>query len=138
KQYCVDRVVDSDTGEVIDEKSPTVVGEPISKDTAKQMVDLMASVVNGKNGTGKGYRLNDYTVAGKTGTAQIPDPDGDGYLKGDNNNAYSFVGMAPKDDPQLLMYVAVKKPKLKDGEIGSEPVSFIFKNVMENGLHYLN
>ncbi|HLR43446.1 MAG TPA: penicillin-binding protein [Pseudogracilibacillus sp.] len=136
--YIIDRVVDSDTGEVIDEKSPTVVGEPISKDTAKQMVDLMASVVNGKNGTGKGYRLNDYTVAGKTGTAQIPDPDGDGYLKGDNNNAYSFVGMAPKDDPQLLMYVAVKKPKLKDGEIGSEPVSFIFKNVMENGLHYLN
>src|SRR5699024_11817730 len=91
-----------------------------------------------KKGKKKNYNINDNNDEKKTGTDQIPDPNGDGYLKGDNNNAYSFVGMAPKDDPQLLMYVAVKKPKLKDGEIGSDPVSFIFKNVMENGLHYLN
>lgn len=136
--YVIDKVVDSETGEVIEEKSPTVVGEPISKETANQMMDLMESVVNGKNGTGKPYQLDDYTVAGKTGTAQIPNPDGDGYLQGDNNNAYSFIGMAPKDDPQLMMYVAVKQPKLKDGQAGADPVAFIFKNVMENGLHYLN
>ena len=48
--------------------------------------------------------------------------------------------MAPKDDPELLMYVSVKQPKLniEEYESGSQPVSFIFKSVMENSLHYLN
>ncbi|MEJ8778697.1 penicillin-binding transpeptidase domain-containing protein [Pseudogracilibacillus sp. ICA-222130] len=136
--YIIKKVVDSNTGEVVEENNPSVVGQPVSKETADKMMDLMASVVNSKDGTGKNYRLKDYTVAGKTGTAQIPNPDGDGYLPGKSNNMYSFVGVAPKDDPQLLMYVAVKQPKLRGDETGSEPVAFIFNNVIENGLHYLN
>src|SRR5699024_6492023 len=53
-------------------------------------------------------------------------------------NIYSFLGMAPKEDPEILMHVSVTQPKLKDGESGTAPTSFIFKNVMENGLRYLN
>src|SRR5699024_3006329 len=75
---------------------------------------------------------------GKTGTAQIPDPDEPGYLQGNHNNIYSFLGMAPKEDPEILMHVSVTQPKLKDGESGTAPTSFIFKIVMENGLRYLN
>ena len=138
KPYVIQKIVDSNTGDVIEEKEPVVVGEPISEETAAQMLDLLESVVNSKDGTGKPFRLDDYTVAGKTGTAQIPNSNGKGYLKGSHNNIFSFLGMAPKDDPQLIMHVSVKQPKLEPGQSGSEPVSFIFNNVMENGLHYMN
>lgn len=138
KPYVIQKIVDSNSGEVIEENEPVVVGEPISEETATQMLDLLEAVVNSKDGTGKPYRLDDYTVVGKTGTAQIPNSNGKGYLRGNQNNVFSFLGMAPKDDPQLLMHVSVKQPKLETGESGSKPVSFIFNNVMENGLHYMN
>lgn len=140
KPYVIKKIVDSNTGDVIKENQAEVVGEPISEKTSDQVLDLLESVVTDKNGTGKMYALDNYSVAGKTGTSQIPNPDG-GYLQGFGNNIYSFLGMAPHDDPQLIMYVAVKQPDLEkeDGyEQGSTPVSFIFKNVMENSLRYLN
>lgn len=136
--YVIKKIVDSDTGDVIEENEPKVVGEPISAKTSEQMIELLDSVVNSKEGTGKPYQLKDYSVIGKTGTAQIPNPDGSGYLSGSENNIFSFLGMAPKDDPQLIMHVSVKQPKLEPNESGSAPVSFIFNNVMENGLHYLH
>ena len=138
RPYVIKKVVDSSTGEVIEEKEPQIVGTPISEKTAEKMMDLLDSVVNEDDGTGKPYKLDNYTVMGKTGTAQIPDPDGPGYLQGNHNNIYSFLGMAPKEDPEILMHVSVTQPKLKDGESGTAPTSFIFKNVMENGLRYLN
>src|SRR5690625_2448902 len=46
--------------------------------------------------------------------------------------------MSPKDDPELIMYVSVNQPTLAEGELGSAPVSYIFKSVMENSLHYLD
>ncbi|WP_164215373.1 penicillin-binding protein [Virgibacillus sp. YIM 98842] len=138
--YVIQRVVDSSTGETLEEKKPNVVGEPISKETSEKVLKLLESVVNGENGTGKMYQLDDYTVGGKTGTAQIPNPDpGSGpYLTGRENYIFSFLGMAPMDDPKLMMYVSVKQPELDETESGSAPVSFIFNNVMENSLHYLN
>ncbi len=46
--------------------------------------------------------------------------------------------MVPADDPQLVMYVAVKKPQMSSSISGSQPVSEIFNSVMENSLKYLN
>lgn len=136
--YVIKKIVDSDTGDVLEEQSPKVAGEPISKETADQVLELLDSVVNSKHGTGKPYKLEDYTVIGKTGTAEIPNPDGSGYLGGANTNIFSFLGMSPKDDPELIMHVSVNQPNLAEGEQGSAPVSYIFKSVMENSLHYLD
>ncbi|MBR3119393.1 penicillin-binding protein [Oceanobacillus profundus] len=136
--YVIDKIVDSSTGETIEQKEPRVVGEPISEGTSQQVLELLDSVVNGENGTGKSYQLDDYTVGGKSGTAEIPNPDGPGYLTGRENYVFSFLGMAPIEDPQLMMYVSVQQPELEPTEARSAPVSFIFKNVMENSLHYLN
>ncbi|MFA1818664.1 penicillin-binding transpeptidase domain-containing protein [Virgibacillus oceani] len=138
--YVIQQIVESSTGDMLEEKHPNVVGEPISAETSDLVLKLLESVVNGENGTGKMYQLDDYTVGGKTGTAQIPNPDpgGSPYLTGRENYIFSFLGMAPMDDPQLMMYVSVKQPELEDTEAGSAPVSFIFNNVMENSLHYLN
>ena len=46
--------------------------------------------------------------------------------------------MAPKDDPKLLVYVAVQQPQLSETQTGSAPVSEIFNPVMKNSLLYLN
>lgn len=136
--YIINKIVDPKTGEVIEENSPNVVGEPITESTSKQVIELLDSVVNEEKGTGKAFRLDDFSVIGKTGTAEIPNPDAPGYLTGRNNYIFSFLGMAPKDNPELMMHVSVTQPELKPGVFGTEPVSFIFNNVMETGLHYLD
>src|SRR5690625_2918316 len=136
--YIIQKVVGADAGDVLEENKPNVVGTPISETTSAQMIELLDAVVNEEDGTGKAYQLDNYSVIGKTGTAQIPNPDGPGYLSGAENNIFSFLGMAPKDDPKILMHVSVTQPELKDGKVGSDVVSFIFNNVMENSLHYLN
>jgi len=135
--FIIKKTTDVETDEIIEEKSRTVVDQPISKDTAKKMLNLLGDVVDSDDGTGSPYKLDSYSVGGKTGTSQIPNPDG-GYLRGKENHIFSFLGMAPQDDPQLIMYVSVTKPSLEAEEAGSDPVSFIFKNVMENSLNYLN
>src|SRR5690625_2308294 len=136
--YVIKKIVDPSTNKIVEENSPKVVGEPISSQTSKEIIDLLDSVVNSEKGTGRMYQLKDYSLIGKTGTAEIPNPEGPGYLKGNGQNVYSFLGMAPKSDPELMMYVSVSQPKLSDHELGSTPVSSIFTNVMEHSLHYLN
>ncbi|MDN4492420.1 penicillin-binding protein [Ureibacillus aquaedulcis] len=138
--FVIDKIVDSSTGEVIKDEKPTVKGKPVSKETAKQVREILASTVTSEAGTAKGFAIEGYEVAGKTGTAYIPRSDGSGrYLTGNKNNyLYSFLGMAPADDPQLIVYVAVKQPKLEVTEVGSQPVSEVFTSVMQNSLKYLN
>lgn len=133
--YVIDQIVDPSTGKIIQNHKPIEKGQPVSADTAKQVREILASTLTAKYGTAKDFILNEYEVAGKTGTAQIPKASG-GYLA--NDYLYSFLGMAPVDNPQLIMYVSVKKPKLKKGENGSVPVSKVFKPVMLNSLKYLN
>ncbi len=139
KPYVVDRIVDSSTNKVINDYKPVEVGKPISEGTSKKVLDILETVVTSENGTGQVYAVDGYNVAGKTGTAQIPNPTGETpYLSGHGNNIFSFIGMAPKEDPKLIVYIAVEQPKLKEYEKGSEPVSMIFNPVMKNSLQYLN
>ncbi|MFJ7980431.1 penicillin-binding protein [Lysinibacillus xylanilyticus] len=135
--YVIDRIVDSSTGKTINKHEPVVKGQPISADTAKQVKEILASTLTAELGTATDFVLDEYEVAGKTGTAQIPLGNGN-YSWGKNEFLYSFLGMAPADDPQLIMYVSVKRPKLNGSDQGSVPVSKIFKPVMLNSLKYLN
>lgn len=140
KPYVVKKVVDSKTGKVVKENKPTVVGTPVTAETAKTVLETLEGVVHAEVGTGRAYNLEGYKVSGKTGTAQIPDPEGGGYLWGYGNNTFSFMGAVPSQDPQFIMFVSVQQPKLelKDWgyELGSDPVSYIFRKVMANTLFY--
>ncbi|KAA0548031.1 PASTA domain-containing protein [Bacillus sp. BGMRC 2118] len=139
RPYIIDQIVNPTTKEVIEDRKPEVVGTPISENTAKEVMNILGTVVSSEKGTGKPYRIEGYEVAGKTGTAQIPDPKSDKpYLSGHGNNVFSFLGMVPKDNPKLLVYIAVTKPKLTLQESGSQPVSAIFNSVVKNSLQYLN
>lgn len=137
KPYVVDKIVDPANGEVTETK-PEVSGQPLSSKNAKEVRDILETVITSKIGTGNQYyKLDGYSVAGKTGTAQIAAPGG-GYLQGRENYIFSFLGMAPKDDPKLIMFVSVEKPKLDLDENGAMPVAEIFKPVMKSSLQYLN
>ncbi|HET7522391.1 MAG TPA: penicillin-binding transpeptidase domain-containing protein [Bacillales bacterium] len=135
KPYIVEKVVNPNTGEVVLKNEPKVEGTPISAETAKKVRNLLRTVVTGKHGTGREFAIDGYAVAGKTGTAQIVGPNGT-YIEG--KYIHSFLGMAPKDDPKLVMYVAVGRPDVKYSYQGSRPVADIFTFVMKHSLQYLN
>jgi penicillin-binding protein 2B len=138
KPFVISKVVDPNTNEVVKETKPEVVGNPITKETAEKTRKYLESTVTSEHGTGTRFAIEGYSVAGKSGTAQIPDPETGGYKYGKENYLFSFIGMAPADNPQLIVYVGVQEPELKPTEIGSDPVSAVFKPVMQNSLKYLN
>ncbi|KAB2337412.1 penicillin-binding protein [Cytobacillus depressus] len=137
--HIISKVVDPNkVDEVVKKTKPNVVGKPISANTAKQVRDILGTVVSSPKGTGFNYyNIEGYEVAGKTGTAQIPKPTG-GYLTGRQNYVFSFLGMAPKDDPKLIVYVAVQQPEIDIYTSGSVPVAEVFNPVMKSSLQYLN
>jgi penicillin-binding protein 2B len=136
KPHVIDKIVDPQTGKVIEEHQPEIAGTPISAETAKEVRDILETVITSPNGTGSRYKIDGYDVAGKTGTASISG--GSGHLTGQKDYIFSFLGMAPKDDPKLVVYVAVQQPEIETYFDGSIPVSMIFKPVMKNSLQYLN
>ncbi|WP_100404570.1 penicillin-binding transpeptidase domain-containing protein [Bacillus solitudinis] len=138
KPYIIDRVEDSETKEVIEKHDPEEVGKPISAQTAAEVRNLLGRVVSDPSGTGRPYALEGFQVAGKTGTAQVRNPEGRGYIRGHGENIFSFLGMAPKDDPSVVVYVAVERPQLSKHEVGSEPTAMIFNTIMKQSLQYLN
>lgn len=136
KPYVIDKIIDPNTGKAIEETKPEVTGTPVSAETAKEVRDILETVITSPNGTGSRYKIEGYDVAGKTGTASIAG--GNGHLTGPSNYIFSFLGMAPKDDPKLIVYVAVQQPEIESYFDGSIPVSMIFNAVMKNSLQYLN
>src|SRR5699024_8683617 len=103
-----------------------------SESTSKKMRDVLESVV--ANGTGRPAYIDGYRVGGKTGTAQKVGPDGT-YMK--NNYILSFIGFAPADDPQIVVYVAIDNPKdtVQFGGVVAAPV---VKAIIEGSLRNLN
>ncbi|AIW84975.1 penicillin binding transpeptidase domain protein [Bacillus mycoides] len=135
--YIVDKVVNPTNKQVIMENQPKEIGNPIKKETAEEVRNLMERVITSSKGTGTMYKIDGYPIGGKTGTAQIPNPENGRYMEGKDNFIFSFLGMAPIDDPQLVVYLAIKQPKLKGNEYGAQPLAEIFKPVMKNSLEYL-
>lgn len=135
--YIIEQIVNPNTNEVVENHKPTEKKSPISKETAQQVKEILESTITSEIGTAKKFKLNGYTSAGKTGTAQIAKPGG-GYYWGRNDFLYSFIGMAPVEDPQLIVYIMVHRPNLEPTESGSETTSEIFNSVTERSLKYLN
>ena len=76
------------------------------------------------------YKVDGYPIGGKTGTAQIPNPENGRYMEGKKLH-FLLLGMAPIDDPELIVYLAIKQPKLKGDEYGAQPLAEIFKPVIK-------
>lgn len=110
KPYLVEKIVDPTTEEIVYEGKRTEVDTVASETTVNKIKDLMWDTVNTPGMTGTGYRLEGYNLIGKTGTAQIADENGGGYLTGAEDIISSFAGIYPKDDPKVIIYASVKRP----------------------------
>lgn len=130
--HVIKKVVNRETGETIRTTNPKVVGQPITAEAAKQTREALDGVVNSDVGTGQLYALDNYRVIGKTGTAQIAE--NGKYLSG--QYIHSFVGMAPEDDPELVMYIAVDRPNSDSSTTGPRIMAPLFKDVMDVALRY--
>jgi cell division protein FtsI (penicillin-binding protein 3) len=106
---------DADGGFHKAEPSPT--RRVVSEQTAKTVTDMLAYGVD--VGTGTAAQIPGYWVAGKTGTAQKPKPDGTGYY--DDRFWASFMGFAPATDPAVVVAVVLDEPVSKFGGIASAP-----------------
>lgn len=90
---------------------PSKLSQPISKDTAKTVTKYMVNAVEGGEARNffKNY-LSEYSIAGKTGTGEIPKPDRVGYYWDRTNT--TFVGFSPAENARMIMLVKIEQPKL--------------------------
>lgn len=109
--YVVEKTVNSSTGEVT-YKAEVKEGERVaSSSTIEKIKNLMYLVVNSDSSetTGSSYKMEGYDLIGKTGTAQIANPNTGKYYDGKYDYITSFAGMYPKDDPKVIVYVAMQR-----------------------------
>ncbi len=117
-------------GNLVKTIEPEVVRQVISPETAKQVMEILESVVS--EGTGKPAFIEGYRVGGKTGTAQKIIPGG-GYSSSEYIG--SFLGVAPSNDPRLVCLVVVDSPQ--GLYYGGQVAAPAFKNIMRDSLRYL-
>jgi cell division protein FtsI (penicillin-binding protein 3) len=106
KPYVVSKVVDAD-GLTLLENKPTILRRVVSEKNARTVVSMLESVVE-PGGTAPKARMDEYRVAGKTGTAQKIDPVAGGYSE---KRVASFIGLVPAENPRLVALVVIDEPK---------------------------
>lgn len=129
KPYIVDKIVD-ENGEVTYEGGRTELGQKVSSESVEKVYELMYDVVY--NGLSTMWQPSNVTLAGKTGTAQIADPNG-GYLTGSTDYIRSFAGIFPYEDPEYIIYISVKQI---DG--GASAVAKAVTSAVESIANYAN
>ena len=109
--------------------APVAVRRVISEETSATLVTMLTTTVD--NGIANAAALKGYSVAGKTGTAQIPSDEGryvdDAYIS-------SFAGFVPAIDPRMVVVVVLEKPQSK--LLGTVPVMNTFKAIATDALRY--
>ncbi len=109
--YMVSEVIDAD-GNTVLQQEPTVLRQVIKEETSKTMCQLMQSVV--EEGTAKNAQVAGFSIGGKTGTSEKIDVfDENGQRVQDK--IVSFVGVAPMDDPEYIVLVALDTPSRSTG-----------------------
>lgn len=112
KPYIVKKIVNTSTNEIVYEGKKQEGERLVSIDTVNKMKELLKDVVEGKDvyTTGSLYYRENLGIIGKTGTGEIWNNQKGSYESGGYNYIYSFAGMFPYDDPQIIVYAAMKKP----------------------------
>ena len=109
--YIVSEILDSE-GNTVMQAEPTAVRRTISEETSDTMRQLIASVVS--EGTAKNAKVAGFSIGGKTGTSEKIDVfDENGQRVQDK--IVSFVGIAPMDDPEYIVLVALDTPSRQTG-----------------------
>lgn len=131
-------IFDPNTNQVVQSFEREVVGQPITAATANQMRELMIGVVeNQEIGTGRIHYLLDVPSGGKTGTAEVVNPLTGQYFHWTQNvHIYSYIGFAPADNPEIIMFISMKNPTTYTPNRHTY-TGQIYRFVMNNTLSYL-
>lgn len=133
KPYVVKRIT-AQNNKVIFETDRQELNKVYSKETIEKIIDLMDKTVNGEDNaaTGVVYKTSEVRLIGKTGTAQYTSETGE-YTKNSTKNIRSFAGVFPKDNPEYIIYVAIK-----DLDGTSRVMGNMTKNIVESISKYKN
>lgn len=128
----VEKIVDG-SGATVQTMEPVVMKKTISENTSAQIREYLYETVAGDGvmtGTGATAAVEGYRIGGKTGTAEKLPRDKTNYI-------VSFIGAAPIDDPQVLVYVVIDEPNVED-QAHSTYAQEIFQKIMAEILPYMN
>lgn len=126
--HLVKEITDQD-GKVIENITPTVLKEPISESVSADIREYMGMSV--ESGTSQSAKVQGYSMGGKTGTAEkLADDIEDNYL-------VSFIGFAPLDEPEVLIYVVVDTPNVED-QASSSYAQYLAQAILSEVLPYMN
>lgn len=125
--HLVKQIVDENGG-IINNIEPTILRKTISSETSEFMRNALEEVVS--NGTARKAQVEGYTIGGKTGTAEkLP--------RGNGKYLLSFIGFAPVENPQVVVYVTVDEPYVED-QASSGLGTIIAHSIFEELLPYMN
>lgn len=136
KPHIIDKIVDPNTNKVTYESKVEKSEQIVSTTTINKMKELMYNVIHGTDpgSTGYLYKIDGFDIIGKTGTAQIYDNETGAWLSGKNDYIFSFTGLYPKDDPEIIIYAAMRRPT-HGTSVGLADAS---KSVMQSIAKYRN
>ena len=134
--HLVKEITDSD-GKVAESITPTVLKEVISPDVSAEVRKYMGMSV--ESGTSQSSKVQGYSMGGKTGTAEKLKQTADNKEEGNNVKNYlvSYVGFAPLDDPQVVIYVVVDTPNAEN-QASSQYAQYIAQAILSEVLPYMN
>lgn len=111
KPTVIEKIVDPNTKKTIYEYKDKKGTKVASENTVNKIKDLMYSVVNNPQGTGYSYHIDGYDIIGKTGTAEVVNPNTGRYYSSSYRSIKSFEGMYPKNNPKFIFYLYLDSPR---------------------------
>ena len=130
--YVVKQVLDSD-GNVVSTTQPTAKRQVISEETSAQIRTLVEAVV--ADGSGRNAQVPGYRIGGKTGTTEKLTKDKN-IITGEYEQILSFAGIAPMEDPEIVVLVTLDEPG-RNGGFGSTIAAPVVGAILEEALPYL-
>ena len=123
------RQILDENGSVVKNIKPLLIKQTISADTSEKIVQYCNATV--VDGTGEKAKPAGYAVGGKTGTSEtIP--------RGNREYVVSFIGYAPADDPQVLVYVVIDRPNVEDQSLSTKYACWMARDIFADMLPYMN
>ena len=117
-----------ENGNVVENVNPVLLKKTVSEETSEMLKTYMHQTMT--DGTGRTAQVEGYSMGGKTGTAEkLP--------RGNKNYILSYMGYAPADNPEVLIYVVIDEPNV-ELQANSRLVTELAKSIMEEAFPYLN
>ena len=121
--------IQDENGNVIETKESVLKKRVISEQTSTMLKQYMKTVMEG-TGTGASAAVEGYDIGGKTGTAEK-------YPRNSGKHLLSFIGYAPQDEPEVLIYVVIDEPNTESQEDRSLVLN-LARSIMEEAFPYMN